>query len=85
MFQRKEEQKRHEAALWDKQLLSQTITGNLKEEQEEKEKLNVERKMAKQNLELSQQQKLQQEYLNKVIYSNIPTEDYFTQFNTTSR
>lgn len=71
--------------MWDKQLSNQATLAQFKEEEEEKQKFQAERKIAMQNLELSQHQRLQQEHLNKIIYSNTPTENYFDQFNTTSR
>ncbi|XP_055687469.1 RIB43A-like with coiled-coils protein 2 [Lutzomyia longipalpis] len=42
-------------------------------------------KVQEENKDLAVEQKIQLEHLNGVVYRNSPTNDYFTQFNTTSR
>ena len=45
----------------------------------------MEKKLAEENLRMSIEQKNQQEFLKKVVYSNNPTASYFDQFNSTTR
>ncbi|KAJ0036808.1 hypothetical protein NQD34_005485 [Periophthalmus magnuspinnatus] len=37
------------------------------------------------NRQLAKEQQIHQEYLDKILYTNKPTKDYFRQFNTSSR
>lgn len=84
-LQRKQEQENYKEALWHEQIKNQDIVAKLKEDEEENQNTEIKKKVAKQNEDLSQEQKFQQEYLNKVVYTNAPSENYFSQFNTTSR
>lgn len=85
IVQRKEEQEKYETALWDEVISKQARTTQLHMEEEQKQKTEMERKLAENNLELAAQQKMKQDYINKVVYSNIPSDNYFAQFNSSSR
>lgn len=37
------------------------------------------------NMELAREQRLRQEYLNRVLYKNTCSDDFFEQFNTSTR
>lgn len=43
------------------------------------------RKIANENLQLAEQQKSRQDYLNRVFYKNIPTAAFYEQFNKGTR
>ncbi|XP_022597252.1 RIB43A-like with coiled-coils protein 1 [Seriola dumerili] len=83
--QRQQDTKRIQDAAWDLQLLK------LSSEAEEKEtraaELRRQRRiqMDQYNMQLAREQQAYQEYLNKKLYTNKPTKDYFYQFNTSSR
>jgi len=55
----------------------------------EKEKQRLQKEKAKQialeNLRKAEDDRKRQHHLNRVVYTNKPTADYFSQFNTTSR
>ncbi|CAH8458410.1 unnamed protein product [Heterobilharzia americana] len=70
---------------WDSQRLKSARLGMLLEKEIERSSRQVKQQIAEQNLKLAFEQKAFQEYLNKELYTNQPTGDYFTQFNTTSR
>ncbi|CAJ1085234.1 RIB43A-like with coiled-coils protein 1 [Xyrichtys novacula] len=88
--QRVEKQRQYEAekvkkAAWEFQLLKQA------REAEEEEKRGAELRREKRiqtdlyNMHLAREQQARQEYLDKKLYTNKPTKDYFYQFNTSSR
>ncbi|XP_034028265.1 RIB43A-like with coiled-coils protein 1 [Thalassophryne amazonica] len=58
-------------------------------EEEEKKQAGLRAEMRIQmdqyNMHLAKEQQIKQEYLNKKVYTNKPTKDYFLQFNTSSR
>ncbi|CAL8323580.1 unnamed protein product [Merluccius merluccius] len=88
--QRLRRQKQHETerareAAWDLQRMTLARKG---EEEERKEReLQRERKIQldQYNMQLAKEQQAHQEYLDKKLYTNRPSGDYFNQFNTTSR
>ena len=45
----------------------------------------IQKKIAVENLELAQQHKSHQEYLNRVLYKTKPTAAFFEQFNRDAR
>ncbi|XP_034552540.1 RIB43A-like with coiled-coils protein 1 [Notolabrus celidotus] len=88
--QRVEKQRQYEAekaqnAAWECRLLKQ-----LREvEEEEKRAAELRREKRLQtdlyNMQLAREQQAHQDYLNKQLYTNKPSKDYFHQFNTSSR
>ncbi|XP_019114794.2 RIB43A-like with coiled-coils protein 1 [Larimichthys crocea] len=88
--QRLERQKQRDSekaqdAAWELQLLK------LSREAEEEERREAELRREKRfqtdryNVQLAREQQANQEYLNKKLYTNRPTKEYFYQFNTSSR
>ncbi|XP_040915808.1 RIB43A-like with coiled-coils protein 1 [Toxotes jaculatrix] len=83
--QRQRASEKIQDAAWDLQLLK------LSRESEEEEKRAAELRRQKRiqmdqhNLQLARDQQAYQEYLNKKLYTNKPTRDYFYQFSTNSR
>ncbi|XP_019881623.1 RIB43A-like with coiled-coils protein 2 [Aethina tumida] len=51
----------------------------------EKERMNIIYKMTEENKKLAEEQKNRKEYLYKIVYNNTPTEEFYKQFNTTTR
>ncbi|KAM9855224.1 RIB43A-like with coiled-coils protein 1 [Aulostomus maculatus] len=88
--QRLERQRRRDAekfqdAVWDFQLLR--ASREAEEEERRTAELRRERRMQtdQYNLQLAREQQAYQQYLDKKLYTNTPTKDYFHQFNTSSR
>ncbi|NXV78161.1 RIBC2 protein, partial [Atlantisia rogersi] len=80
----KEEERRREAE-WDKQSLQIARAQLILERHQQRQ--NRERRQALDNInaELSQEQKSKNICLKEEEYSNFPTDEYYAQFNTTSR
>uniref|UniRef100_UPI003AAF4ADC RIB43A-like with coiled-coils protein 1 n=1 Tax=Centroberyx gerrardi TaxID=166262 RepID=UPI003AAF4ADC len=88
--QRLERQKQREAekildAAWDFQCMK--LSREVEEEEKRAAELQRERRIQldQYNKQLASEQQAHQEYLNKQLYTNKPTVDYFGQFNTSSR
>ncbi|XP_061592167.1 RIB43A-like with coiled-coils protein 1 [Cololabis saira] len=88
--QRHEQQRKLDAAkmldaAWDFQYLK--LSREAEEEEKRVAALRREQRiqMDKYNKQLAIEQQLHQEYLDKKLYTNRPTKDYFHQFNTSSR
>ncbi|KAM4609647.1 RIB43A-like with coiled-coils protein 1 [Polymixia lowei] len=88
--QRLERQKQRETekmllAAWDLQCLQ--LTREAEEEERSAAELQRERRIQQDayNKQLAREQQAYQEYLHKQLYTNKPTVDYFSQFNTSSR
>ncbi|XP_071332277.1 RIB43A-like with coiled-coils protein 1 [Trachinotus anak] len=83
--QRQQDAERIQGAAWDLKLLK------LSREAEEKETKAAELRRQRRiqmdhyNMQQAREQQAYQEYLNKKLYTNRPTKDYFNQFNTSSR
>lgn len=78
-----EEQQRNEE--WDRQRLADARVATLMDREQERMRKALEKEQVESNLRLSADQKAQQEYLSKEVYTNPPTASYFQQFNTSSR
>ncbi|XP_054905327.1 RIB43A-like with coiled-coils protein 1 [Poeciliopsis prolifica] len=88
--QRLERKKQLEAdkirdAAWDLQLLKISKTAEEKEQQTAELRRQQRILMDEENKNLARQQEAHQHYLNKELYTNKPTRDYFDQFNTGCR
>ncbi|XP_008488481.1 RIB43A-like with coiled-coils protein 2 [Calypte anna] len=83
--QRQKQEELRRDAEWDRQITQAARAQLLLERHQQR--LNRERRQALDsiNTDLSQEQKSKNIYLKEEEYSNIPTEQYFAQFNTTSR
>ncbi|XP_030590208.1 RIB43A-like with coiled-coils protein 1 [Archocentrus centrarchus] len=88
--QRLEREKQKDAekiqdAAWDLKLLK--LTREAEKEDRRAAELRREQRiqMDHYNMQLAREQLAQQEYLNKTLYTNKPTKDFFYQFNTSSR
>ncbi|XP_070825249.1 RIB43A-like with coiled-coils protein 1 isoform X2 [Chaetodon trifascialis] len=88
--QRLEKQRQRDAekvqnAAWELQLLK--LSRAAEEEERREAELRREKRIqtGRLNMQLAKEQQAHQEYMNKVLYTNKPTKDYFSQFNTSSR
>ncbi|XP_074537447.1 RIB43A-like with coiled-coils protein 1 [Halichoeres trimaculatus] len=83
--QRQREAEKAKKAAWELQLLKQSREAE--EEERRAAQLRRERRLQTDlyNRQLAREQQAHQDYLNKTLYTNKPTKDYFYQFNTSSR
>ncbi|XP_008288851.1 RIB43A-like with coiled-coils protein 1 [Stegastes partitus] len=83
--QRQRDAEKLQEAAWDLQLLK--LSREAEEEERRAADLRREQRiqMDQYNMQLTREQQAHQEYLNKKLYTNKPTKDYFYQFNTSSR
>ncbi|XP_071278391.1 RIB43A-like with coiled-coils protein 2 [Agelaius tricolor] len=83
--QRAREQERRRDAEWDRQRLQAARTQLLWERHQQRQDQVQRRDLDAVNAGLSQEQKAKNIYLKEEEYSNIPTEEFYAQFNTTTR
>ncbi|XP_009093439.1 RIB43A-like with coiled-coils protein 2 [Serinus canaria] len=83
--QRVREQERRRDAEWDKQRLQAARAQLLWERQQQRQNQVQRRDLDAVNAGLSEEQKAKNIYLKEEEYSNIPTEEFYAQFNTTTR
>ncbi|OWK55751.1 RIB43A-like with coiled-coils protein 2 [Lonchura striata] len=83
--QRVREQERRRVAEWDRQRLQAARAQLLWERHQQRQNQVQRRDLDAVNAGLSQEQKAKNIYLKEQEYSNIPTEEFYAQFNTTTR
>ncbi|XP_002831309.2 RIB43A-like with coiled-coils protein 2 [Pongo abelii] len=81
---RLQEEKHQRDLDWDQQRIQGARATLLFERQQRRQQRDLRRALDSSNLSLAKEQRLQKKYMNEV-YTNQPTGDYFTQFNTGSR
>ncbi|NXB00015.1 RIBC2 protein, partial [Cnemophilus loriae] len=79
------EQERRRDAEWDRQRLQAARAQLLWERHQQRQNRVQRQELDVMNAELSQEQKAKNIYLKEEEYSNIPTDEYYAQFNTTTR
>ncbi|NXC08900.1 RIBC2 protein, partial [Orthonyx spaldingii] len=82
---RVKEQERQRDAEWDRQRLQAARAQLLWERHRQRQNRVQRRDLDVVNAELCQEQKAKNIYLKEEEYSNIPTDKYYSQFNTTTR
>ncbi|XP_027516666.1 RIB43A-like with coiled-coils protein 2 [Corapipo altera] len=82
---RLKEQERQRDAEWDRQRLQAARAQMLLEREQRRQLRERRRDLDFMNAELSQEQRAKNIYLKEEAYSNIPTAQYYAQFNTTTR
>ncbi|NXR13568.1 RIBC2 protein, partial [Semnornis frantzii] len=80
----KEEEHQRDAE-WDRQRLQAARAQLVLERHQQRQSQECRRALDSINTELSQEQKSKNRYLKEEEYSNVPTDQYYAQFNTTSR
>lgn len=81
-------QKEHEAiekSKWEQNVLTRAKYELLLRRDQQRQLKELEKKNAEQNSDMAQEQRLRQDYVNKIVYSNTPSEEYYQQFNTSTR
>ncbi|NXK92495.1 RIBC2 protein, partial [Formicarius rufipectus] len=82
---RMKEQERQRNAEWDRQRVQAARAQLLLEREQQRQHRERRRDLDFMNAELSQEQRAKNIYLKEEEYSNIPTAQYYAQFNTTTR
>ncbi|XP_075756106.1 RIB43A-like with coiled-coils protein 2 [Pelodiscus sinensis] len=82
---RLQEEERQRNAEWDRQRIQTARAQLLFERHQQRLNRELRKTLDNTNAELSQEQKSRKIYLQEEVYSNFPTGQYFTQFNTISR
>ncbi|XP_077122749.1 RIB43A-like with coiled-coils protein 2 [Ranitomeya variabilis] len=80
----KEEERQREAE-WDRRRAQEARAMVLLERQQKRQERELRKEQDHINLQLVQAHKAQKNYIDKEVFSNAPTDEYFDQFNTTSR
>jgi len=83
--QRKTEEERELQMEYERSQLLQANAATLLQRETERKAAEVEKKIAEENMRLQKEQKDALTKLTKEVYTNPPTEAYFTQFNTGTR
>ncbi|XP_069823983.1 RIB43A-like with coiled-coils protein 2 [Dendropsophus ebraccatus] len=82
---RLKEEERQRQAEWDRRRVQEARAMVLLERQQKRQEKELRKVQDHINLQLAQAHKAQKNYLNQEVFSNTPTDQYFEQFNTTSR
>jgi len=80
----REEEKQRDIE-WDRQRMLATKAGQIMEQRQGRLREELRREVDDANKSLNHEHKAHQTFLNKEVYINPPTAQYFMQFNTTSR
>ena len=70
---------------YERTALLQAQKAILMEREKNRHAAELEKSIAEENMRLSQEQRANLTRLNKEVYTNPPTDDYFAQFNTCTR
>lgn len=71
--------------LWDKNRIEMAKKGTLLERAEKRERRDIQKRLVEENKRMAKEQASRLNTLDQEVYQNRPSEDYFAQFNTTSR
>lgn len=82
---RSKEEERRRQAEWDRKRVQEARAMVLLERQQKRQERELRKAQDHVNLQLAQAHKAQKNYLDQEVFSNTPTDQYFEQFNTTSR
>jgi len=70
---------------WDAQRIQMAKTGTLLERAEKRERRAIQKALVEENKRLAKEQAARLNHIDQEVYQNRPSNDYFSQFNTTSR
>lgn len=70
---------------WDANRIQMAKTGTLLERAEKRERRAIQKSLVEENKRLAKEQASRLNHLDQDVYQNRPSNDYFSQFNTTSR
>ncbi|XP_029041650.1 RIB43A-like with coiled-coils protein 2 [Osmia bicornis bicornis] len=70
---------------WDQLMNSHAEIANAYQREMDQKRTEINKRIAEENLKLAEQHKSHQEYLNRELYKNKPTAEFFEQFNKDAR
>ncbi|XP_063165263.1 RIB43A-like with coiled-coils protein 2 [Candoia aspera] len=82
---RLDEEDRQRNTEWDRKRIQEARAELLYERHQQRQNRDLRRALDNFNAQLSQEQKNRQAYINEGVYTNFPSGQYYTQFNTISR
>lgn len=82
---KKLEQTKHKDNQWDLQKNSQAKAGILLERQNARQTREMRKQLDAENAAIANQQKSARTFIDQELYTNVPSEDYYKQFNTCTR
>lgn len=82
---RLEEEERQRNAEWDRKRVQAARAELLFERHQRRQNRELRRELDNFNAQLSQEHKSRSDYLDEEVYTNFPSGQYYTQFNTTAR
>ncbi|GBM68349.1 RIB43A-like with coiled-coils protein 2 [Araneus ventricosus] len=82
---RRKEKEQHENAQWDEQLINQENVLLLLEEEQKRNQLKFDKELTCENERLADDQRRQRDFLENCVYINCVDQDYYDQFNRSSR
>lgn len=82
---KKREQEKDKMNQWDLQKNSQAKAGILLERQAARQNKDIRKQLDAENAAIANQQKEMKKFYDQELYTNVPSEDYYTQFNTCTR
>ncbi|OUM66465.1 hypothetical protein PIROE2DRAFT_6303, partial [Piromyces sp. E2] len=88
--QRQENHRKRELELeneskWYLRTTVNSLASDLLSKEQERQRRELNKKITQENQEQAIADKQRKEFYNKVLYTNVPTDAYYDQFNTTSR
>lgn len=82
---KKNEQQQELHKEWSLQQTSTAKAGILMDREQSRQQVTMRKQLDLENAELARQQSQQKNHLDQEVYTNVPSQAYYAQFNTTSR
>ncbi|KAF0301031.1 RIB43A-like with coiled-coils protein 2 [Amphibalanus amphitrite] len=82
---RRQQLQRQEHERWEQKTLAQARLGVLKDRQQGRTERQLREQLAQENQRLAMEQQKKREMFDKHVYTNVPSEAFFSQFNTSTR
>lgn len=78
-------QQRLEEMEWDRNRVAQARLGTILEMRDSRGRTDLDKQMFEENTRLAEEQRTRKNFLDQELYTNKPTREYFSQFNTSTR
>ena len=85
LLQRLREEDKRQQEEFDRQRVAQARAVELLTREQDRRRRDINEQLATENRRLAGEQKSHQHYLDKDVYTNVPTAGYFMQWNTSTR
>ncbi|XP_026545535.1 RIB43A-like with coiled-coils protein 2 [Notechis scutatus] len=82
---RLDEEERQKNAEWERKRIQEARAELLYDRHQQRQNRDLRRALDNFNVQLSQEQKNKQAYMNEEVYTNFPSGQYYSQFNTLAR